>query len=181
MVRSSKRAVEQVGELVEALLEMHTPGYGKKARIIYDYLVQKGTVVPEEIIGKTLGLKSNEARRILQILAEQGIISFRRMASKDRSMQGWYIDVENLESVLITRLKRALEKLRIRLEYERQPGIYYCPVDRLRFTIEEALAYDFICPRCGSPLEEYDGSQAAKVLEEKIKAIEGVLRKIGAL
>jgi len=179
LVRGSKRAINQIAELVEALLDMHTPGYGKKARLIFDYLVEQGTVIPEEYISKNLGLKSNEARRILQILAEQGIISFRRMASKDRSLQGWYIDTENIESVLITRLKRALEKLKIRLEYEKQPAIYYCPRDRLRFTMDQAMMYDFICPRCGSMLEEYDGSLAVKILEKRINEIEEMLKKIG--
>jgi len=179
LVKGSKKAVKQIAELVEALLEMHTPGYGKKARLIFDYLVEQGTVVPEEYISKNLGLKSNEARRILQILAEQGIISFRRMATKDRSLQGWYIDAENIESVLITRLKKALEKLKIRLEYERQPGIFYCPVDGRRYTMDEAMAYDFVCPRCGTPLEEYDGSLATKILEKRISEIEEMLKKIG--
>ncbi len=174
-------ALNQVMSLVESMLDMYQPGYGKKARLILNFIIDQGGIVPEEIIGKKLDLKSNEIRKILQILAEQGIISFRRVASRDKSRQGWYIDTENIESIFINRLKKALEKLKIRREYEMQPGMYYCPVDHLRFTFEEALENDFICPRCGSILEEYDGALAVKFLDKKISEIEEFLKSIGAL
>ncbi len=181
MSRKKREALEQVLDLAEKLLDMYQPGYGKKARIILNYIIEQGGVVPEEIIGRKLGLKSNEARRILQILAEQGIISFRRVASRERSRQGWYIDTDNLESIIINRLKRSLEKLKIRLDYELQANLYYCPHDLNKFTAEEAFSRDFICPRCGSILEEYGGEKTAEFLREKIKEIEKVLRENGVL
>ncbi len=181
MVRKKREALEQVLELVERLLDMYQQGYGRKGRIILSYLIEQGGVVPEEIIGRKLGLKSNEARKILQILAEQGIISFRRVASRERSRQGWYIDTDNLESIIINRLKRALEKLKTRLEYEMQTNIYYCPHDFYKATIDEAFDIGFTCPRCGSILEEYGGERSASFLREKIKEIESLLKDIGAL
>ena len=80
-------ALNQVMSLVESMLDMYQPGYGRKARLILNFIIDQGGIVPEEIIGKKLDLKSNEIRKILQILAEQGIISFRRVASRDKSRQ----------------------------------------------------------------------------------------------
>ncbi|MCD6488835.1 MAG: transcription factor [Desulfurococcales archaeon] len=166
--------IDQVADLIEAM-------YGKKARQLFEYLVSKGSVVPEEYIGKELGFKSNEARRLLQYLAEEGIISFRRVASRDKSLQGWYINIDNLEGILIARLRKALEKLKTRREYEDQTNIYFCPIDGIKFSLEEAISNDFTCPRCGSVLEEYDGSRAVRFLDKKIKEIRDALIKIGVL
>ncbi len=170
----TKDVIKQVCELIETI-------YGPKARRVFEYLVEKNTFVPEENIGRELGLKSNEARKILQTLAEEGFISFRRSTSKEKGHHGWYVNYSNLEGVIIARLKKSLEKLRARMEYEEQTNIYYCPNDGTRYSIEEAIVNDFMCPQCGSLLEEYDGRRAAEFLREKISSIERALKSIGVL
>ncbi len=171
---SKRNIIDVAAKLIEAI-------YGPKARKVFLYLVEKGTFVPEENIGKELGFKSNEARKLLQALAEEGFISFRRTSSRERGQHGWYVNYDNLEGVVIARLKRVLEKLKIRLEYENRKDLFYCPQEGIRYTIEEAMAYDFICPRCGALLEEYDGSKAAEILRKRISEIEETLRSLGAL
>lgn len=171
---SKQDVVDVATELIEAI-------YGENAKKIFLYLVKKGTFVPEENIGRELGLRSNEARKLLQALAEEGFISFRRTSSRERGQHGWYVNYDNLEGVIIARLKRVLEKLKARLEYEDRLDIYFCPVDGSKYSIEEAMAYDFVCPKCGALLEEYDGSKAAEVLKKRIGQIEEALKKIGAL
>lgn len=169
-----KDIVDVTARLIEAV-------YGPKAKRIFMYLVEKGTFVPEENIGRELEFKSNEARKLLQVLAEEGFISFRRTSSRERAQHGWYVNYDNLEGVIIARLKRVLEKLKARLEYESRSDLFYCPREGIKYTVEEAMAYDFICPRCGALLEEYDGSRAVEILKKRISEIEKTLRSLGAI
>ncbi len=154
---------------------------GVKARRVFLHLASQSTPVAEETIGRTLGLKSNEARKILQVLSEEAFITYKKIRTPERTIHGWSVNYEQLDSILAARLRKTLEKLRLRLEYEEKETLYICPREGIKYTLDEAIEYDYICPRCGSLLEEYDKSAAVEFLRNEIRRIEEALRKIEAL
>ncbi len=178
-----KELIEIAADIVEEMFTKLDPKrrLGKKARKVFMHLAASKTVVAEETIGRDLGLKSNEARRILQVLSEEAFITYKKTRTGDRTLHGWIINYEQLESILIGRLRKTLDKLRARLEYESQGVLYVCPREGIRYTLDQAIENDFICPRCGALLEEYDNTAAVEFLREQINRIENALRRIGAL
>jgi transcription initiation factor TFIIE subunit alpha len=65
-----------------------------------------------------------------------------------------------------------LEKLEIRLEYERKHDFYYCftPGCR-RVPFEEAVELVFKCPICGKPLMHYENEKMTEVLAKKVEQL----------
>ncbi|MEM3163555.1 MAG: hypothetical protein QXN38_04055, partial [Desulfurococcaceae archaeon] len=88
------------------MLDMYHQGFGDIASQVIDYLIDNGPIIPEEVISRSLNARSNDVRKVLQVLSEHGLISFRRVANRDRERQGWYIDVENLEHIIKVRLEK---------------------------------------------------------------------------
>ncbi|MCS7128089.1 MAG: hypothetical protein RMI83_02310 [Desulfurococcaceae archaeon] len=158
------------------MLDMYHQGFGEIASQVIDYLVDNGPLVPEEVISRSLNARSNDVRKVLQVLSEHGLISFRRVANRDRERQGWYIDVENLEHVIKVRLEKVLEKLKAKMEAESNVQFYYCQHDGSKYTIDEAIEYEFTCPRCGMVLEEYNGVKAVEFLKKNIENVEAFLK-----
>lgn len=146
---------------------------GEEVIDVLQFLVSKGYEMTDDDIAKEMNVKVNEIRKKLYLLAEQGFVSYRKVRDKDT---GWYIyywkpNIESLNEILLNRKRAVLEKLKVRLEYEKGGPYYICPQDTTRFTLEEALDNGFKCPKCGSPLQEYDSQKVIKFLEEKIKQL----------
>ena len=78
-------------------------------------------------------------------------------------------------------MKKTLDKLKTRLEYEENTILYECPICGRRYSLDEAMDYDYMCPIDGAPLDEYDPSESIKVLRKKIKEIEADLAFLGAI
>ncbi len=160
--------------------------HGELARRILELIMNAKTPVGEESMGKILGVKSNEARKVVQKLAEEGIIRYRRLkrtvkpGEKATGIHAWFINYERIEGILLNRLRRTREKLRSRLEFLREQGqLFVCPVCGKRYTFDEALVNDFRCINDGEILEEYDTSEEIRFLEEKIAEIDKDLERIG--
>ncbi len=175
-------------QLIEALLIIVEKMYGELARRILELIMKSKTPVGEESMGKILGVKSNEARKIVQKLAEEGIIRYRRLkreakpGEKASGIHAWFINYERIEGILINRLRKTREKLKIRLEFLKEQGqLFICPVCGKRYTFDEALANDFTCSNDGSMLIEYDTSKEIEFLENIIKEIDKDLEKIGVV
>ncbi len=182
MAKKKQGRIRDREKIIEdAIVELITKMYGPNARKVITHIIRSRGVVAEETLGKELGIKSNEARRILQKLAEEAIISYRKVRRDDRTIHGWILNREQLEGVLISRLKKTLDKLKTRLEYEENTILYECPVCGRRYSLDEAMDYDYMCPIDGAPLNEYDPSESIKVLKEKIKEIEADLAFLGAI
>ena len=148
--------------------------YGPEVKKVLEYMANNGSEVTDEEIAKALGYRVNIVRKALYLLLEQNMVVYRRTRSRDT---GWYvyywkINDEQLESVLQQRKKEVLKKLRERLAYEEENTFFICPNDKTRYTFDEALENDFICPRCGTPLIEYDNSSIVMFLKKKIQEIE---------
>ncbi|AOL16142.1 transcription factor [Sulfolobus sp. A20] len=146
---------------------------------VLEVLLRKGTEMTDEEIANTLNIKVNDVRKKLNLLEEQGFVSYRKTRDKD---SGWYIyywkpNIEQINEILLSRKRLILDKLRIRLEYERNNTFFICPQDNARYSFEEAFENEFKCPKCGSQLSYYDSDKIKTFLEQKIRQIEEEIEK----
>jgi transcription initiation factor TFIIE subunit alpha len=150
---------------------------GEEAVKIVETLSQTDEMAEDEIVSKT-GVKLNDARKILYKLYEHSIVGLRRTRDKDT---GWFIfywrlQMDQVEGFIISQKRRVLEKLEMRLEYEKNHDFYYCYTPGCkRMTFEEATEYIFRCPVCNKPLTHYDNSKIIEALSKKINRIKGEL------
>ncbi|MCE4609432.1 MAG: transcription factor [Desulfurococcales archaeon] len=148
----------------------------EKALTIFKALLasSEDSGLSDEDISLKMGYKQSDVRRILRTFYMYKLARYRRGKHPETGATRfyWYIDVNLLNSVLLWRKKAVLEKLKYRLQYEEENYFYRCPRDKTRYTFEEAYNYEFICPKCGSVLEEEDNTEIKKILSEYIKRLE---------
>ncbi len=152
---------------------------GEKAVKIVEALTRADEMTEEEIIAKT-GVKLNDVRRILYRLYEHSIVGLRRTRDKNTGwfIFHWRIQMDQLEGFIISQKKRVLDKLEMRLEYEKNHDFYYCYTPGCkRLTFEDAMEHIFRCPVCNKPLTHYDNSKIIEALEKKIKCIKSELNE----
>lgn len=166
---------------LSALMDIVEKMHGPTARKVLEYIVESNGVVAEETLGKEIGIKSNEARKILQKLADEAILGYKTGKIGDKTYHLWILNLDQTEGILINRLKKTREKLQIRLNYERENTFLLCSVCGRRYTLDEAFDYEFTCPYDGGQLIEFDNSGIINFLEEKIREIDEELSKLGAL
>jgi len=132
----------------------------------------------EDLANKT-GYKQRDIRAVLRLFYNLRLASYLRGRHPETGSTRyyWYIDLASVNTTLLWRKQQVLEKLKIRLEYERSNTFYRCPVDRTRYTFEEAFDNEFRCPRCDSPLEQEDNSEIIRMLEEEIRRLEEEIRR----
>lgn len=153
--------------------------YGSETKRVLEYMLNKHGEVTDEVISQETGLKINIVRRALYNLLEQGLLSYRRV--RDRN-SGWFIyywslNMDKLNTILLSRKKMLLDKLRKRLQFEENNEFYICPLDGARYVFSEAVENDFRCPRCGEMLTYEDNADAIRFLRRKISEIEEELRR----
>ena len=140
---------------------------------VIDILKNSGEVTDDEIANKT-GIRLNSVRKILYKLYDHSLVAMRQ--TRDQNT-GWFIfhwrlQPDQLEGFIINQKKRVLEKLKIRLEYEKSHDFYYCFTPGCKkVPFETAMELVFKCPKCGKPLMHYDNSKLIKVLEKKIEEL----------
>ncbi len=148
----------------------------EKALTIFKALLasSEDSGLSDEDISLKMGYKQSDVRRVLRTFYMYKLARYRRGKHPETGATRfyWYIDVNLLNSVLLWRKKAVLEKLKYRLQYEEENYFYRCPRDKTRYTFEEAYNYEFICPKCGSVLEEEDNTEIKKILSEYIKRLE---------
>ncbi len=159
---------ERLYEFIEKLLD-------REARIVFQYLYESGKEVTEAEIMEKTALRPNDIRRALNELAEKGLVTYRKIRLPDRmgrnsSIFYWRTHANGIKALVMHRKKAVIEKLRILLEHENSNYYYICPLDKTRYNMDEAMEYNFTCPRCGSLLEpdeerEYRVEYLAKLIE----------------
>ncbi len=178
--KTVKQKVKITGN-VKVLIELVRKMYGDEAGKLLEIIITSPDPIGEESIGKLVGLKTNEARRIIQKLADESIIRFKRIKRGDKGIHAWFLNEDQVEGILLTRLKKTRKKLAARLRFLREQTIMICPRCGRRYTFEEAMNNDFRCINDGELLEEYDPSDEIAFLEEKIREIDEDLAMIGAV
>jgi len=124
----------------------------------------------DEIATKT-GIRLNSVRKILYKLYDHSLVSLRR--TRDPKT-GWFIfhwklQPDQLEGFILSQKRRVLEKLSVRLEYERNHDFYYCNTPGCkRVPFEDAVELVFHCSTCSKPLVHSDNGKVVEKLTTKV-------------
>src|SRR5512136_365771 len=148
---------------------------GEEAVQLIAHLKGVEEITDDEIANKT-GIRLNSVRKILYKLYDHSLVSLRR--TRDPKT-GWFIfhwklQPDQLEGFILSQKRRVLEKLNIRLEYEKTHDFYYCKTTGCkRVPFEEAVELVFHCSGCGKPLAHFANEVMIERLSEKVE----ILRK----
>ncbi|MCL5876877.1 MAG: transcription factor [Candidatus Bathyarchaeota archaeon] len=132
-------------------------------------------ITDDEIANKT-AIRLNSVRKILYKLYDHSLVSLRR--TRDPKT-GWFIfhwrlQPDQLEGFILSQKRRVLEKLNVRLDYEKNHDFYYCGSQECkRVPFEEAVELVFHCSGCGKPLVHFANEIMIERLSEKVE----ILRK----
>ncbi|MFW6117315.1 MAG: transcription factor [Thermoproteota archaeon] len=146
---------------------------GEKAVRIVEILKDCSETTDEAIANET-EIRLNFVRKILYKLYDNSLVSLRRTRDPET---GWFIfhwklQPDQLEGFIISQKCRVLEKLEIRLEYEKNHDFYHCFTPGCnKVPFGEAVENVFRCPTCGKPLMHYDNSKVIQVLTEKVEQL----------
>ncbi|MCE4628342.1 MAG: hypothetical protein F7C34_04250 [Desulfurococcales archaeon] len=139
--------------------------------------------ISDEELAQKFGYSQSEIRRILHILYDNGLAKFRRGRHPQHGATRyyWYIDLNQVNRVLLARKKEVLERLKRRLRYEEENEFYYCPSDTRtppkRYTFDEAFNLGFECPETGEPMELFDNTEYKEILRREIERLEEEIRR----
>jgi len=146
---------------------------------LVEILKNSDEITDDEIANKT-GIRLNSVRKILYKLYDHSLVGLRR--TRDPKT-GWFIfhwklQPDQLEGFILSQKRRVLEKLNIRLEYEKNHDFYYCfTLGCKRIPFEEAVELVFRCPTCSKPLMHYDNDKILQVLTKKVEQLRKELRE----
>lgn len=125
-------------------------------------------------------IRLNTIRKVLYKLYDHGLVSCTRVRDEKT---GWFIfywrlQPDQLDAFIRSRKKRALDKLKQRLDYERSHTFFVCKTDGdIRVTFEEGMETSFKCGKCGNQLESSENADIVTVLESKIQKLEAELSR----
>jgi len=171
--RLSKR-ITMLSTIDDATLMKVAEALGEEDAIkLIEILKDADEITDDEIANKT-GIRINSIRKILYKLYDHSLVSLRR--TRDPKT-GWFIfhwrlQPDQLEGFILSQKRRVLEKLNIRLEYEKNHDFYYCYTSGCkRIPFEETVELVFRCPTCGKPLVHYDNGKIVHVLAKKVELL----------
>jgi len=140
---------------------------------LIEILKNSDETTDDEIANKT-GIRLNSIRKILYKLYDHSLVSLRR--TRDPKT-GWFIfhwrlQPDQLEGFILSQKRRVLEKLNIRLEYEKNHDFFYCHTPGCRrIPFEEAVELVFRCPTCSKPLMHYENDKMVQALTRKVEQL----------
>ncbi|MEM2896941.1 MAG: transcription factor [Candidatus Bathyarchaeia archaeon] len=132
----------------------------------------------DEVIANKSKVRINDVRKILYKLYDYALVSCNRITG---DKVGWYtfywkLQPDQVDAFIRSRKRRALEKLKARLEYEKLHNFFVCKkCPEVRVTFEEATESAFRCPSCGGQLINSDNTDFKKALHEIISKLEAEL------
>ncbi len=150
---------------------------GEEAISVVRALAQAGTTT-DDVVAAQANVRLNTARRILYKLYDHALVTCTR--SRDENT-GWFIyhwrlQPDQLDAFVRSRKKKALEKIRQRLEYEKGHSFFMCKgCLTIRVTFEEAMESAFRCSGCNGQLISEDNSKTVQVLEDSARRLESEL------
>ncbi len=134
----------------------------------------------DEIIANDCAIRLNTVRKVLYKLYDHGLVSCTRVRDEKT---GWFIfywrlQPDQLDAFIRSRKKRALDKLKQRLDFERKHTFFVCKTDvEVRVTFEEAMESSFKCSKCGNQLDSSENVDMVSILESKIEKLEAELSR----
>ena len=151
---------------------------GEIGVIIYELRPKKEFT--DEELSIELGVEINEVRKALFALYELGLAEYRRKRDDETGWMEYYwrIRYDKQKEVLKRELLKTKKKLEEKLEDEMNTVYYICVNGCMKINYEQAMEFDFTCPRCGAPLEYVDTSLAVEKVKEEIRKIDEILRNL---
>ena len=147
--------------------------FGEDAVRVVETLKGVREITDNEIADKTQ-IRLNLGRKVLYRVYDHSIVALRRSRDKETGwfIFNWRLQPDQLEGFILNQKRRVLEKLEIRLEYEKSHEFYSCQTPGCkRFPFEEALELLFKCPACNKPLMYLNNDWIVETLTRKIEQI----------
>lgn len=147
------------------------------------HILEKHRAIPEEKIAEIMKVKVNAVRRLLYDLMEKGVTRYEK--KKDEKKKWWYLyfwslDYERISGLIKAAKLKHLDRLKKQLEEEKRFE-FECRACSKKFLHEEALESEYLCPDCGSALEQARQTTAVKKIEIEIRKVEKELLDIDIL
>ena len=155
------------------LMKVATALGEEEAVLLIETLKNSEETTDDEIANKT-GIRLNSVRKILYKLYDHSLVGLRR--TRDPKT-GWFIfhwklQPDQLEGFILSQKRRVLEKLSVRLEYEKSHDFYYCNTPGCkRIPFEDAVELVFQCSTCGKSLAHSDNDRIVKQLTAKVEQL----------
>jgi len=130
-------------------------------------------IIDNEIADKTQ-IRLNMVRKALYRLYDHSLVALRQSRDKEKGwfIFNWRLQPDQLEGFILNQKCRVLEKLEIRLEYEKSHEFYRCQTPGCkRFPFAEAFELLFKCPACNKPMMYLNNDRIVKILTRKIEHI----------
>ncbi len=140
---------------------------------LIEHLKNVDEITDDEIANKT-GIRLNIVRKILYKLYDHSLVSLKR--TRDPKT-GWFIfhwklQPNQLEGFILSQKRRVLEKLNVRLEYEKNHDFYYCNTPGCRrVPFEDAVELVFHCSTCGRPLVHCENGKIVQRLSDRVEQL----------
>ncbi len=146
-------------------------------------ILKKKKNVSEFKLAELLNLNVNVVRNMLYRLYHQNLVHFVRKKDKKK---GWYIyywtfNMKRVNTLLEDIRRKRVEKLKERLEREKNNFFFICPNECMRLDFEKAMDYGFRCPECGELMGQEDNVQKIKGIEEEISKLAKAEKKKPAI
>ncbi|MEM3693587.1 MAG: transcription factor [Candidatus Bathyarchaeia archaeon] len=163
----------------EAFMKLVQAMAGEDGIKVVKCLLNHGEITDDEI-ALEIGIKPNDVRKILYRFVNSGLLAVNRLRDEKT---GWYtfkwrLQLDQMEGFIASQKRRILHRLQQRLNYEEGHKFYQCgsqSSDCPRLTFEEAMESNFLCPKCGSPLQFTDNQNIINALRERIEALKAEL------
>ena len=165
--------------LDEELIKIANLFGGEEAVTVVKSLRKLGEAT-DEIIANDCGIRLNTVRKVLYKLYDHGLVSCTRVRDEKT---GWFIfywrlQPDQLDAFIRSRKKRALDKLKQRLDFEKNHSFFICKTDpEVRVTFEEAMETSFKCGKCGKQLDSSDNTELISGVEARIQKLEAELSR----
>lgn len=154
------------------ITEVVTELVGEEALPIIFYLRGKKKI-SEFIVAEELDMEIHKTRNLLYRLYEQNIVHFLRKKDK---IKGWYICYWDFNERVMPELslkinKNKVNKLKERLEQEKDNTFYMCKNACSRMVFDKAIEYNFKCNECGEIMNEQDNKRTIEFLTDRLKEL----------
>ncbi len=171
MPASKSKRIDMLSNIDDATLAKVAEALGEEDAVkLVDILKNSEEITDDEIANKT-SVRLNSVRKILYKLYDHSLVSLRR--TRDPKT-GWFIfhwrlQPDQLEGFIVSQKRQVLEKLDVRLAYEKNHDFYYCYAPSCkRVPFEEAVELVFRCPTCGKPLMHFDNEKMLNALSKRV-------------
>ena len=147
--------------------------FGEDAVGVVEALKEVHEITDNEIADKTQ-IRLNLVRKALYRLYDHSLVALRLSRDKETGwfIFNWRIQPDQLVGFILNQKRHVLEKLKIRLEYEKSHEFYSCQtLGCKRFPFEEALELLFKCPVCNKPMVYLNNDRIVEILTRKIEQI----------